>query len=367
MNVAANVAEPPVDLLALTAELIGIPSVSRAERRMADRTEAWCAGHRWLEVHRIGDNVVARTTGDRALRLLVAGHLDTVPPNGNSEPILGPDRVAGLGAADMKGGLAVMMALAAAHPDPAIDVTYVWYAAEEIAREHSGLLQVNAARPELLEADAAVLGEPTGAVPEAGCQGTMHVRVTLRGERAHTARPWMGSNAVHRLGDLLEVLGKYRPRRPVIDGCSFGEALQATSVSGGVARNVVPDEAALVLNHRFAPDRSAQQAEQHVRELFAAHLAGGDSLDVLEVAPAAAPHLDHPLLAAVVEAGGGPAAVRAKLGWTDAAFFAERGVPALNFGPGDSELAHTAGEYVSRDSLEAVYGALAAVISGAGR
>lgn len=362
-----NAVAPPVDLLALTAELIGIPSVSLAERRMADRVEAWCDERPWLEVTRIGDNVVARTTGDRPLRLLVAGHLDTVPASGNSEPILEGDRVTGLGAADMKGGLAVMMALAAAPPSPAVEVTYVWYAAEEIAREHSGLLEVSAARPDLLTADAAVLGEPTGAVPEAGCQGTMHLRVTLGGRRAHTARPWMGSNAIHRLGDLLEVLRAYQPRRPVIDGCTFGEALQATSVSGGIARNVVPDEASVVLNHRFAPDRTPQAAEDHVRELLAGHLAAGDSLEILETAPAAAPHLDHPLLASIVGIGGGPGAVRAKLGWTDAAFFAERGVPALNFGPGDAELAHTAGEYVTRDSLETVYEVLAAVISGAAR
>ncbi len=360
-------AAPPVDLLALTAELIGIPSVSRAERQLADRVEAWCVRFDALEVTRIGDNVVARTTGSRSARLLVAGHLDTVPPNGNSQPILGNDRVTGLGAADMKGGLAVMMALAAAHPAPEIDVSYVWYTAEEIAREHSGLLELEAARPDLLEADAVVLGEPTGAVPEAGCQGTMHVQITLRGERAHTARPWMGRNAVHRLGELLEVLKSYQARRPVIDGCTFAEALQATSVSGGVARNVVPDEACLVLNHRFAPDRTPRQAEQYVRDLFAAHLTEGDSLEVLETAPAALPHLDHPLLRAIVAAGGGPGAVRAKLGWTDVAFFAERGVPALNFGPGDAELAHTAGEYVTRDSLESVYGTLATAISGAAR
>ncbi|MYE66613.1 MAG: succinyl-diaminopimelate desuccinylase [Acidimicrobiia bacterium] len=354
-------------MVELTAELIGIPSVSRAEGPLADRVEAWCARCEWLELSRIGHNVVARTTGDRPLRLLVAGHLDTVPSNDNSEPILGGDRVAGLGAADMKGGLAVMMALAAAHADPAVDVTYVWYAAEEIAREHSGLLEVEAARPDLLRADAAVLGEPTGAVVEAGCQGTMRLRITLAGERAHTARPWMGTNAVHRLGGLLEGLSGYVPRCPVVDGCRFREALQATSVSGGVAGNVVPDEAALVLNHRFAPDRSAAQAEQHVRGLFAAHLAAGDAVELLDMAPAAAPRLDHPLLAAVVAAGGGPERVRAKLGWTDVAFFAELGIPALNFGPGDAELAHTAGEYVTRDSLESTYAALSAVIAGAAR
>ena len=359
-----NPATLPLDLLALTAELIGIPSVSLDERALADRVEAWCSGIGWLETHRVGDNVVARTDLGHSQRLLLAGHLDTVPPNGNSTPVVTGDCVAGLGAADMKGGLAVMMALAATLSRPATDVTYVWYAAEEIAREHSGLLEVARARPDLLQADAAVLGEPTGAVPEAGCQGTMRLQVTLRGARAHTARPWMGVNAVHRLAGVLEVLGAYEPRRPVIDGCAFSEALQATAVSGGVAGNVVPDEAVLVVNHRFAPDRTPAEAEAHVRALLAPGLAGDDGVALLEAAPAAPPCLEHPLLAAVVEEGGGRSAVRAKLGWTDVAFFAERGVPALNFGPGDSELAHTAGEYVSRDSLEAVYGALAGVIGG---
>ncbi len=352
----------PIDLLALTAELIATPSVSLHEQELADRVDTWCADIPWLQTHRVGNNVVARTTLGRPQRLLLAGHLDTVPPNGNTEPLVADDCVAGLGASDMKGGLAVMMALAAAPARPVIDVTYVWYAAEEIAMEHSGLRELAAARPDLLEADAAVLGEPTGAVPEAGCQGTMRVRVTLRGVRAHTARPHMGVNAVHRLAGVLEVLAAYEARRPVIDGCSYAEALQATAVSGGVAGNVVPDEASLVVNHRFAPDRTAAEAEAHVRALLAPNLADGDDVELLEVAPAAPPHLDHPLLAAVVEAGGGLAAVRAKLGWTDVAFFAERGVPALNFGPGDSNLAHTAGEYVCRDSLETVYGVLADII-----
>ena len=360
-----NLAEPPLDLLALTAELIDIPSVSLDEAAMADRVEAHCTAVGGLDVHRLGDNVVARTLAGRSRRLLLAGHLDTVPPNGNERALLDGDRVAGLGAADMKGGVAVMMALAAA-ARPAIDVTWVWYVAEEIIRDHNGLLALEAARPDLLEADAAVLCEPTSAIPEAGCQGTMRLRVVLRGERAHTARPWMGRNAVHRLGGALDVLAAYEARRPVIDGCEYREALQAVSVGGGVASNVVPDEAHLVINHRFAPDRTASQAEAHVRELLAPVLADGDVIDDVVVAPAAAPSLTHPLLAAVVEAAGGHAAVRAKLGWTDVAFFAERGVPALNLGPGDAELAHTAGEYVTRDSLETVYGVLAAAIGAGG-
>ncbi len=188
----------------------------------------------------------------------------------------------------------------------------------------------------------------------------MRFEVRLRGARAHTARPWMGRNAIHRLGGLLSTLGAYEERRPVLDGCEYREALQAVRVEGGVAGNVVPDEAVVVVNHRFAPDRDASQAEAHVRAVLAPHLAEGDEVTVVDLAPAAPPALDHPLLAALIARNGLP--VRAKLGWTDVAFFAERGVPAANFGPGDATIAHTAGEYVERGDLERVHGALAELL-----
>ena len=353
-----------VDLLALTAELIDIPSVSHSEGALADRVEEWFRPLDWLVVDRVGDNVVARTFLGRPRRLGLVGHLDTVPPNGNERARVEGERVYGLGACDMKGGLAVMLALGASVPEPSVDVSYVFYAREEVARELSGLLEVDAYDSDLLAADAVVLGEPSGADLEAGCQGTMHLRAVLRGERAHTARPWMGKNAVHRLAGLLAALDRYEARRPVIDGCEFREALVASSVSGGTARNVVPDEAVLEINHRFAPDRSPAEAEAHVRDLLGVCLEEGNELDVLEAVRGAPPGLEHPLLASLVEAVGGTSRVRAKLGWTDAAFFAERGVAAVNFGPGDSELAHTAGEYVSVGALERVYGVLADRLTG---
>lgn len=356
-----------IDLLALTARLINIPSVSRSEGALADFIEERFSSLPWLETHRVGDNVVARTQLGLSQRLALLGHLDTVPPNGNEQARIVGEKVYGLGASDMKGGLAVMLALAETLTKPHVDFSCVFYAREEVGRAENGLLELEAARPDLLEADAAVLGEPTGGALEVGCQGTMHIRATLRGERAHTARPWMGRNAIHRLADLLKALEGYEGRRPLIDGCEFREALMATAVSGGVAGNVVPDEVELKLNHRFAPDRSAEQAEAHVREVLEMHLRPGDVIEVIEAAPGAHPGLAHPLLSTLLEALGGRSQVLAKLGWTDVAFFAERGVPAVNFGPGASELAHTEGEFVTAGSLQLVYDALAGLLTSRGR
>ncbi len=351
----------PTDLLALTAELVAIPSVSWHERELVDHLEQRLATASWLEVTRVGDNLVARTTLGRPSRLVLAGHTDTVPVNDNATARIEGDRLWGLGATDMKGGLAVMVDLATSVASPAVDVTYVFYAREEIATEHSGLQELWEARPDLLVGDAALLGEPTLSAVEAGCQGTMRIRVSLAGARAHTARPWMGRNAIHRLGALLATLDGYQERRPVLAGCEYREALQAVLVEGGVAGNVVPDRATLVVNHRFAPDRTAEQAEAHVREVLAPHLAPGDEVELVNVAAAAVPAVDHPLLAALIEHNG--LAVRAKLGWTDVSFFAAHGVPAANFGPGDSAIAHTRDEYVERADLERVHGALAELLA----
>lgn len=348
------------DLLAACAELVDIPSVSHAEAALADHVEALVSPVPWLDVERVGDNVVARTALGRERRLLLAGHLDTVPPNGNGRARLEGDTLHGLGAADMKAGLAVMLELARTLAEPACDATYVFYACEEVASEHNGLRALLAARPDLLAADAAVLAEPTGARVEAGCQGTLRLGVAFRGARAHTARPWMGDNAIHRLGPLLARVAAYAGRRPVLDGCEYREALQAVRVEGGVADNVVPDRASVTLNHRFAPDRDAAAARAHV-EGFLADAAAGATVEVLDAAPGAPPGLDSPLLSALVARSG--AAPRAKLGWTDVSFFAAAGVPATNFGPGDPTLAHSAEERVERAELEAVHATLAALLS----
>jgi len=338
------------DLLAATAELVAIPSVSKHEKLLADHVEAALRRARWLDIVRVGDNVVARTDLGLGTRLVLAGHLDTVPPKDNAVPRTENGTLWGVGSADMKGGLAVMVDLAATVQRPSCDVTYVFYVAEEIERAESGLLQLEAARPELLEANAAIVCEPTDCAVEAGCQGVLKVELTMAGERAHVARPWAGSNAIHRLGPALAALANWAPRQVEIDGCTYSESLQAVRISGGVASNVLPDRAFAELNYRFAPDRDAPSAARALKEILAPFLGERDLLEVTDSAPAAPPSLHHPSLGALVEAAGGH--VAAKLGWTDVAFFAERGVPAANYGPGSPQLAHTPGENVTRSSLE---------------
>ena len=350
-----------LDLLARTAALVAIPSESHQEAALNDHLEATLRALRHLEVERVGANLVARTQLGRATRVVLAGHTDTVPANGNAEPRVEGDVLWGLGAADMKGGLAVMAALAEAVPDPAVDVTFVFYAGEEVAAEHNGLAHLARDRPELLAGDLAILGEPTRGELEAGCQGTLRVTVRLHGQRAHTARPWMGRNAIHRLGELLRLVEGFEERRPVIQGCEYREALQAVLVSGGVAANVVPDEVSVTINRRFAPDRTEEEALDEVRSLLAPVLEDGDAVELVDSAPAAAPGLDHPLLQAVVQQHG--LSVTAKLGWTDVARFSALGVPACNLGPGDPTLAHTAEERVDRASLERSYAVLHALLT----
>jgi succinyl-diaminopimelate desuccinylase len=345
------------DLLLLTRDLVAFPSESHAEAPFVDWLAEQLEPLEHLEVERVGDNLVARTTGPGAARVLLAGHTDTVPANGNAVPRIDGDTLWGLGSTDMKAGLAVMLELARTVVEPALEVTYVFYAAEEVAAVHNGLGHLFRDRPDLLVADVALLGEPTDATIEAGCQGTMRLHATLRGARAHTARPWMGRNAIHRLGRVLAAVEAVPERRPVIDGCEFREALQAVAVSGGVAGNVVPDLATVTLNHRFAPDRTAAEAEAFVRSVVEPHLDDGDDLEVVDVAGAAAPSLDHPVLEALVSRNELP--VRAKLGWTDVARFAAHGIPATNFGPGDATIAHMADERVGRAPIERCYAALA--------
>ena len=302
---------------------------------------------------------MARTHLGRSQRLVLAGHTDTVPPNGNERAHVDADTCWGLGACDMKGGIAVLAELARTVAYPAVDVTYVFYECEEIDARYNGVERLFVERPDLLRTDAAVLAEPTGARVEAGCQGTMRATLTYLGVRAHTARAWLGHNAIHRLAPALDALAAYQGREVEIDGCVFREGLQAVRIEGGVAGNVVPDRAALTVNHRFAPDRTPAQAEAHVREV----LGEADGFELVDMAPSAPPSLGHPLLTRLLAATGRPA--EAKLGWTDVARFASRGVPATNFGPGDPNLAHHADERVTRDDLVTVYSGLKNLIEGA--
>lgn len=349
------------DLLVETADLINVASVSYQEEAIADLIEARLRAVPALSVHRVGDNLVARTELGRPLRVLIGGHSDTVPPNGNATARIDGDVLWGLGSADMKSALAVMLELAASLDEPAVDVTWLFYAREEVRMADNGLRELFDVRPDLLDADVALLGEPTGGVVEAGCQGVLRAVVTLAGARAHTARPWMGVNAIHRLGSLLTLVDAYEPRTPVIDGCQYRESLQAVAIEGGVAGNVVPDRAAVTLGFRFAPDRDAAAAEAAFKELLAPVLGDDDGFEVVERAPAAPPGLGHPVLQRLI--GDNKLEIRAKLGLTDVAFFAERGIPAANFGPGDPTLAHTAEERVERDAVESYHRILESLLT----
>jgi succinyl-diaminopimelate desuccinylase len=337
------------ELLELTETLCAISSVSGTEAQLADHVEAWLRGHApGLERTRLDHNVVARTDSGAAQRVVLAGHLDTVPPNDNATPRRDGDVLHGLGTADMKGGLAVLLQLARAldaHGAGGRDVTLVFYEGEEIADEHNGLRHLFAARPDLVTGDVAVLLEPTGGWVEAGCQGTIHVRATYTGARAHSARPWMGENAIHKVAPVLARCAAFGTPTVEVDGLAYREALQVVRIDGGVANNVVPDSCHLVVNRRVAPSRAVEVA---IAELYE-FLGDADTLEVLNASPSAPPNLAHPLVAELI--GSGPLGVRPKLGWTDVARFAAHGIPACNFGPGDPELAHTAAERVERVEL----------------
>lgn len=329
--------------------LVKVDSVSGNEDALASLVYERLSSVESLDVERIGDNVVARTTGFHATRVLVAGHLDTVPGDVSAATIDGPV-LRGLGACDMKGSVAAMLDLAVSTEPRPVEVTWVFYAREEIARSQSGLLEVAQLRPDLLVADVAILGEPTNGHVEAGCQGTLRVRVSLTGRRAHTARPHTGRNAIHRLGDLLSFVATYEPREVSMDGVLYVEQLQAVSIEGGVAPNVVPDAASCVLNHRVAPDRSRDQAVAWLGGYLGELIGDGDELEVLDWAPAAPPELAHPLLARLVSLTG--KSPEGKVGWTDVATFHELGIAATNFGAGDPLLAHRSDERLTSGELE---------------
>lgn len=346
------------DLLGLTAALVDVPSISRAEGAIADGIEQRIRTIAGLDVRRFDDNVVASTARGLPRRVVLAGHIDTVPAAGNETAVVEGDTLRGLGSTDMKGGVAVMVRLAEELARTGRhDLTFVFYASEEVADEHNGLRHLFADHANLVEGDLAVLLEPTGGVIEAGCQGTLRMQATFRGARAHTARPWMGENAIHKAGPVLQRIAEFSPPEVEVDGLTYRESLQVVYIEGGVAGNVVPDECAIVVNRRFAPARTFDQAVEEVRAM----LGGADEITFMDGSDAAAPNLAHPLVAEAVAAFG--TEVRPKLGWTDVARFSAHGIPAFNFGPGDPELAHTPGEFVTRQSLEDCYTRLATFLA----
>lgn len=333
-------------MVALTADLVDIESVSGDEQVIADAVEAALRAVAHLEVHRFANTVVAATRLGRAERVVVAGHLDTVPVADNLPSRLEDGVLHGLGTCDMKGGVAVALRLAAHLPEPTRDVTYVFYECEEVEADRNGLGIVERERPDLLAADFAVLMEPTSATVEGGCQGTMRVDVRLGGVRAHAARSWMGDNAIHAAGPVLERLRSYVSREPVVDGLRFREGLNAVGISGGVAGNVIPDACVVSVNHRFAPDRDEAEAFVALKEFF-----DGYEIELVDSAPGARPGLDRPAAAAFLAAIGGAASP--KFGWTDVARFSGFGIPAVNYGPGDPNVAHARHEHVRVEQIVA--------------
>jgi succinyl-diaminopimelate desuccinylase len=336
--------DPTQSSLDLTRAMVDIFSVSGSEKELADEVEAALRPLAHLRVARDGDAVVARTDLGRDRRVVIAGHLDTVPVNDNLPSELRGDELWGRGTADMKAGCAILLKLAAELTDPAVDITWVWYDNEEVAAELNGLGRISRNHPEWLAGDFAILAEPTGAEIEGGCNGTLRAEVRTTGRRAHSARAWAGDNAIHKAAPILALLDGYTAREVVVDGLAYREGLSAVGIRGGVAGNVVPDECVVTVNYRFAPDSSGAEAEARIRELF-----DGYEVTLTDVADGARPGLDDPLAQAFVTAIGSEP--QPKYGWTDVARFAALGIPAVNYGPGDPALAHADDERVPVEQI----------------
>jgi succinyl-diaminopimelate desuccinylase len=332
------------DVVELAVDLVNIPSESRQEAPLADAVADALTQITHLTVQRRGNTVIAQTDTGAAERVIIAGHLDTVPAADNLPARRVDGLIYGLGACDMKGGVAVGLHCAATVTNPTRDVTYVFYECEEIEATANGLAKLAASDPHLLAANMAILMEPSNALIEAGCQGTVRAEIQVTGKRAHSARGWMGVNAIHGAGEVLQRLGSYVAREPVIDGMQFREGMNAVGIAGGVAGNVIPDACTVAVNYRFAPDRSIDQAVAHLEEVFT-----GFPVTIVDAAPGALPGLDVPQIRQFADFSGAQAA--AKLGWTDVARFAALGTPALNFGPGDPTVAHTANEHVREEEI----------------
>lgn len=357
---------PVLDLTAssieITRALCDIPSVSGDEKQIADAVEQALSGLTHLEVMRDGDTIIARTDRGRDKRVVLAGHLDTVPIKDNLptrfETIDGREYLWGRGTVDMKAGVAVLLKLAAELVDPAVDLTWIWYDHEEVAAELNSLGRIAQTRPELLAGDFAILSEPTSARVEGGCNGSLRVELRAFGTRAHSGRSWVGENAIHKLAPALAALAAYEPATIEVDGLAYREGLNAVGISGGVAGNVIPDEGMIHVNYRFAPDKTVEQALAHVREIFPDY-----DITVVDRAESARPGLNAPLAADFLAAVGSEPLP--KYGWTDVARFSALGVPAVNYGPGDALKAHADDERCATDEITACENGLRRWLSGA--
>lgn len=348
------------DVVELTRDICDIESVSGNETALANAIETALKRYSHLEVIRDGDAIVARTNLGRSTRVVIAGHIDTVPV-ANNLPVqmLSMEReqvLYGRGTVDMKAGVAVQLKLAATISEPSTDVTYIFYDHEEVEASKNGLGRLAKNHPQLLDASFAVLCEPTSAEVEGGCNGTMRVELNFDGVKAHSARPWMGKNAIHSASKALATLAGYTPEEVNVDGLVYRESLNAVLIEGGIATNVIPDDCKITVNYRFAPSKSAAQAEAHLREVFA-----GVALEVVDVAEGARPGLDRPEAIAFLAATKTQA--RPKYGWTDVARFSALGIPAVNFGPGDPSKAHADDEAVPVSQIYACENALRAWLS----
>lgn len=346
----------PSDVVALTKALIDIPSVSGSEGTIADVIAGELTALTHLETLRDGNVLVARTNLGRPTRVLLAGHLDTVPIAANVPAELRDGYMWGRGSVDMKGGCAVFLSLARALTAPRCDLTFVWYDNEEVEASKNGLGRVFRDHPDWLAADLAVLGEPTRGAIEGGCNGTLRARLTTHGVAAHSARPWRGLNAIHALGEVLRRLESYEAHAHRVGGLVFQESLLAVAIEGGKTLNSVPDRASVTVNFRFAPDRTEEQAQAHVRELFSDLPV---DIEITDSAPAGVPGMDHDEFrhfATILAEQGAPEAT-AKLGWTDVARFSAHGIPAINCGPGDPLRAHQVDEACPIEQLTSTYAA----------
>ena len=401
-QVPAPVAEPVAlpdlngDLGALTLALVSAPSVSGAEAPLADAVQAALAAHTHLEVLRHGNTVVARTRLGRRDRVVVAGHLDTVPISPRTDNVPGSIEshenleslesledlggtgaqdgqggqtvVWGRGSVDMKGGIAVGLQLAATLTAPRRDVTWVFYDNEEVVGERNGLGRALAAHPDWFEADLAILGEPTGAGVEGGCNGTLRLILDVPGRAAHSGRAWRGVNAIHAASTIIERVKAAPVRTVEVDGLAYRESFSVVLIEGGTATNTIPDHCRVTVNYRFAPDLTAEEALARAKRVLAGLDPVGEETDPVidagtgrvdveldDLSPAARPGLDSPmareLIELVRERGG---AVGPKYGWTDVARFSAAGIPAVNLGPGDPMLCHTDDEHCPVAQIETV-------------
>ena len=336
---------------ALTLDLVNIASVSQDEQAIADSIQAALVEVKHLKVSRISNSIIAQTNFGANQRVVIAGHLDTVPANNNFPGKKTSTEIIGLGSVDMKSGIAAALKLAAAVTNSKYDVTYLFYESEEIETKYNGLELITKQAKDLLNCDFAILMEPTNGIIEVGCQGTLRFQVSARGTRSHSARWWNGENAIHALTPVLEILNSYKSREPIIDGHKFREGLQAVKINGGVAGNVVPDEVTMTINHRFAPDTTPAEAEENMKKLFKDF-----NFQLLDVASGAPTGLNNELIKDFVSKIG--TAIAPKFGWTDVARFAAAGIPAINFGPGDPNLAHHPDEAVKIKQIEDVFASL---------